>query len=213
MILKVRNLLFIEKGEFLSDCFKIFVAVLALGTAHGTIFNTNPLRVFPFRGLARGFVTVRPVTTLNTAAIPRNLIPPAPVRPIRLVPRVYATSTIPQIYSAPKILKPITALPQAITTIPTFTNSPRNGATNTNTNTNTNNQSYSYSYGVNDPLTGDVKQAEERSTNGVVRGSYSLTEPDGSIRRVTYTADNINGFNAVVERVPRNNRTPTFFRQ
>lgn len=29
---------------------------------------------------------------------------------------------------------------------------------------------------------------------------YSLTEPDGTIRRVTYTADDINGFNAVVER-------------
>lgn len=31
-------------------------------------------------------------------------------------------------------------------------------------------------------------------------GSYSLREPDGSIRRVTYTADDVNGFNAVVER-------------
>lgn len=36
--------------------------------------------------------------------------------------------------------------------------------------------------------------------NGVVHGSYSLTEPDGTIRKVTYTADKINGFNAVVEK-------------
>lgn len=41
---------------------------------------------------------------------------------------------------------------------------------------------------------------QERLENGVVTGSYSLTEPDGSIRTVTYTADDINGFNAVVER-------------
>lgn len=48
--------------------------------------------------------------------------------------------------------------------------------------------------------TGDIKNAEERLENGVVTGMYSLTEPDGTIRRVTYTADDVNGFNAVVER-------------
>lgn len=48
--------------------------------------------------------------------------------------------------------------------------------------------------------TGDIKSVQERLENGVVTGSYSLTEPDGSIRRVTYTADDVNGFNAVVER-------------
>lgn len=33
-------------------------------------------------------------------------------------------------------------------------------------------------------------------------GSYSLVEPDGSIRTVFYTADPLNGFNAVVEKTP-----------
>lgn len=33
-------------------------------------------------------------------------------------------------------------------------------------------------------------------------GSYSLIEPDGSVRTVIYTADPINGFNAVVEKTP-----------
>lgn len=58
----------------------------------------------------------------------------------------------------------------------------------------------SFSYGVSDPHTGDNKHAEETLVNGVVHGSYSLTEPDGTIRKVTYTADKINGFNAVVEK-------------
>lgn len=58
----------------------------------------------------------------------------------------------------------------------------------------------SFSYGVNDPHTGDNKHAEETLVNGVVHGSYSLTEPDGTIRKVTYTADKVNGFNAVVEK-------------
>jgi hypothetical protein len=62
------------------------------------------------------------------------------------------------------------------------------------------NPQYSYNYGVNDPHTGDSKHAEETLVNGVVHGSYSLAEPDGTIRKVTYTADKINGFNAVVER-------------
>ena len=36
----------------------------------------------------------------------------------------------------------------------------------------------------------------------VVKGEYSLVEPDGSIRTVKYVADHHNGFNAVVERTP-----------
>lgn len=62
------------------------------------------------------------------------------------------------------------------------------------------NPAYSFSYGVADPSTGDHKDASETLQNGVVHGSYSLVEPDGHLRRVTYTADKINGFNAVVER-------------
>lgn len=33
-------------------------------------------------------------------------------------------------------------------------------------------------------------------------GSYSVVEPDGTLRTVIYTADSINGFNAVVQRGP-----------
>ncbi|EDV40547.1 uncharacterized protein Dana_GF23875 [Drosophila ananassae] len=62
------------------------------------------------------------------------------------------------------------------------------------------NPQYSFSYGVTDHHTGDSKQQEETLVNGVVHGSYSLAEPDGTIRKVTYTADKINGFNAVVEK-------------
>jgi len=49
-------------------------------------------------------------------------------------------------------------------------------------------------------LTGDSKQAHESRDGDVVKGQYSLVEPDGAIRTVTYTADPVNGFNAVVER-------------
>lgn len=46
------------------------------------------------------------------------------------------------------------------------------------------NPQYSFSYGVSDHSTGDSKSAEETLVNGVVHGSYSLTEADGSIRKV-----------------------------
>jgi len=59
---------------------------------------------------------------------------------------------------------------------------------------------YSYSYSVDDAQTGDSKSAHETRDGDAVEGSYSLVEPDGAVRTVTYTADAVNGFNAKVER-------------
>ncbi|KAJ8876959.1 hypothetical protein PR048_021410 [Dryococelus australis] len=59
---------------------------------------------------------------------------------------------------------------------------------------------YEFKYGVNDPHTGDVKSQWETRDGDVVKGSYSLVEPDGSVRKVDYTADKHNGFNAVVHK-------------
>ncbi|XP_022820545.1 larval cuticle protein A2B-like [Spodoptera litura] len=60
---------------------------------------------------------------------------------------------------------------------------------------------YGFNYAVNDPLTGDQKAQTESRDGGYVKGSYSLTEPDGTLRVVDYTADPVSGFNAVVKRV------------
>ncbi|XP_047107055.1 cuticle protein 21-like [Schistocerca piceifrons] len=59
---------------------------------------------------------------------------------------------------------------------------------------------YSYAYDVQDALTGDSKTQHESRDGDVVQGSYSLVEPDGSVRTVDYTADPVNGFNAVVHK-------------
>uniref|UniRef100_A0A182QXR7 Uncharacterized protein n=1 Tax=Anopheles farauti TaxID=69004 RepID=A0A182QXR7_9DIPT len=64
------------------------------------------------------------------------------------------------------------------------------------------NPQYSYSYAVSDALTGDNKNQQESRSGDVVTGSYSLVEPDGTRRVVEYTADPVNGFNAVVHREP-----------
>ncbi|XP_076757856.1 larval cuticle protein A3A-like [Xylocopa sonorina] len=59
---------------------------------------------------------------------------------------------------------------------------------------------YSYAYDVHDSLTGDVKNQQETRDGDVVQGSYSLLESDGTKRTVDYTADPVNGFNAVVRK-------------
>ncbi|XP_043283167.1 uncharacterized protein [Venturia canescens] len=64
------------------------------------------------------------------------------------------------------------------------------------------NPQYSYSYDVHDHLTGDAKSQQETRNGDAVQGSYSLIEADGSRRVVHYTADDHNGFNAVVEKQP-----------
>lgn len=64
------------------------------------------------------------------------------------------------------------------------------------------NPQYSFGYQVQDALTGDSKSQSETRNGDVVQGSYSLVDPDGTLRIVEYTADPINGFNAVVHRQP-----------
>ncbi len=62
------------------------------------------------------------------------------------------------------------------------------------------NPQYTYGYSVQDGLTGDAKGHQESRNGDLVQGQYSLVEPDGAVRTVTYTSDSVNGFNAVVDR-------------
>ncbi|XP_050361914.1 cuticle protein-like [Nymphalis io] len=62
--------------------------------------------------------------------------------------------------------------------------------------------SSSFSYDVADPNTGDYKSQVETRVGGIVKGQYSLVDPDGTKRTVDYTADDVNGFNAVVRKDP-----------
>ncbi|XP_004931961.1 cuticle protein 8-like [Bombyx mandarina] len=59
---------------------------------------------------------------------------------------------------------------------------------------------YQFNYGVTDGHTGDQKSQWEARDGDVVKGQYSLVEPDGTVRTVDYSADDHNGFNAVVSR-------------
>ncbi|XP_066140933.1 larval cuticle protein A2B-like [Euwallacea fornicatus] len=64
------------------------------------------------------------------------------------------------------------------------------------------NPQYSFAYDVQDALTGDSKSQIESRNGDIVQGQYSVADPDGTRRIVDYTADPINGFNAVVRKAP-----------
>ncbi|KAH8288521.1 hypothetical protein KR054_004524, partial [Drosophila jambulina] len=61
---------------------------------------------------------------------------------------------------------------------------------------------YTYGYDVKDAISGDSKTQVESRDGDIVQGQYSLNDADGYRRIVDYTADPINGFNAVVRREP-----------
>ncbi|WP_159317350.1 chitin-binding domain-containing protein, partial [Klebsiella pneumoniae] len=67
---------------------------------------------------------------------------------------------------------------------------------------------YDSSYSVADPHTGDHKSQHESRDGGAVHGSSSLVEPDGSVRKVEYTADDHHGFNAVVHKTVGHHPAP-----
>ncbi|XP_053662179.1 cuticle protein 8-like [Anopheles marshallii] len=60
---------------------------------------------------------------------------------------------------------------------------------------------YQFEYGVKDPVTGDHKSQWEMRDGDIVKGSYTLDEPDGTQRIVEYRADDRNGFEAIVKKI------------
>lgn len=70
------------------------------------------------------------------------------------------------------------------------------------------NAQYEFSYGVHDEHTGDIKDQHESRHGDQIHGQYSLIDSDGHKRTVEYTADDHNGFNAVVHREPTDIKIP-----
>ncbi|XP_030569962.1 histidine-rich glycoprotein [Drosophila novamexicana] len=60
---------------------------------------------------------------------------------------------------------------------------------------------YQFDYGVKDTKTGDIKQQWETRDGDKVKGGYTMKEADGRTRIVEYTADDHNGFQAVVKHI------------
>ncbi|GAB0098260.1 cuticle protein 19 [Sergentomyia squamirostris] len=58
---------------------------------------------------------------------------------------------------------------------------------------------YEYKYGVQDPKTGDHKEAWEHRHHDLVKGGYWLHDADGTKRIVEYTSDPKMGFHAIVK--------------
>lgn len=63
---------------------------------------------------------------------------------------------------------------------------------------------YEFNWFVNNQESGDYKSHREVRQNDVVQGQYEVVDPDGYRRIVSYTADELHGFRAVVRRIPLN---------
>merc|ERR1712156_1359282 len=57
---------------------------------------------------------------------------------------------------------------------------------------------YMFGYIVSDRESGDSKTRQESRDGDLVTGSYTVADPDGRLRTVTYTADSVHGFQAKV---------------
>ncbi|XP_068620508.1 cuticle protein 19.8-like [Battus philenor] len=68
---------------------------------------------------------------------------------------------------------------------------------------------YAFNYAINDPFTKDNKAQWETRDGDVVKGAYSLREPDGTVRVVEYSANDIKGFNAVIKKIGKSVYPPT----
>ncbi|CAB3243140.1 unnamed protein product [Arctia plantaginis] len=58
---------------------------------------------------------------------------------------------------------------------------------------------YEFAYEIKDPHTHDFKHQHEHRDGDVVKGEYSLHQPDGTVRIVKYHADKKSGFHADVK--------------
>ncbi|KAK3911053.1 Pupal cuticle protein Edg-84A [Frankliniella fusca] len=65
-----------------------------------------------------------------------------------------------------------------------------------------NRPTYQFKYHVHDQKTMDYKTHEEVGENGLVHGSYTVREPNGDLRVVSYTAGDSGGFQAMVRVKP-----------
>lgn len=61
---------------------------------------------------------------------------------------------------------------------------------------------YKYAYDIEDPTTGDTKSQHEVRQGNIVKGAYSVLDPDGTRRTVHYTVDPKHGFQAIVTQEP-----------
>jgi len=163
---------------------KIAVSVLSLvaivsagGPVSYSTFTPSSSYTYSSGAVAGPAVRAFAGPSYAAAAYPQQLAysAPAPLAYARAAPVAYAQPAA-VAYAAPTVVK--TVAPEPYDAHP----------------------QYNYGYSVQDGLTGDQKSHSESRDGDVVQGQYSLVEPDGAVRTVTYTADAFNGFNAVVSR-------------
>lgn len=148
-----------------------------------------PYAAYPFRA---------PLLPAASRAVAAPLAYPAPAAPLaypataaRFAAQPLAAAPLPPFRAAVPAAAPVVAAAAAPVAVPAAV--PQLDVVDSR-------PQYQFAYTVRDTLTGDAKDQEEVRDGDVVKGRYSLIEADGSRRTVNYYADDINGFNAVVQK-------------
>ncbi|XP_012550703.1 cuticular protein RR-2 motif 90 isoform X1 [Bombyx mori] len=167
----------------------IFVAVFILGvSAINVVTGASFSKVF-----VQGGREVVPVEYLQygapSIAVAGSQLAQISAAPVgSVVPNLVAPCGTPCIYPGQSIAPATTNVVTYKSSVPVVVTNKEDAA------------GYEYSYLVYDENTGDHKTQHELSDGSVVRGGYSLIQPDGYIREVKYVADDLTGFNAVVKK-------------
>ena len=174
---------------------------------HDHAFNNNLVDVRSLRYMTR------PLFVSLHGPIPRALLSNAGVSLVRTVPHVthlnhvtpatslrslvsspahinHVSATAPRVLADTRVVSPVShavVVPQRVAT-PVILPEPEQAIP----------ANYNFGYSVSDLVSGDAKTRQETREGDLVTGSYSVADPDGRIRTVTYTADSVHGFQAKV---------------
>jgi len=173
--------------------------------SHAPVQSVQTLRSVPFNNQQFSHLSHAPVQSVQTLrSVPSHIFhnlrtSPAThaVQSVRTVPTVVRSDATHVVHTAPtQTLQAVRTIPaQAVVHtdhVPVRTTIVAQPAEAVGV------AQYSFGYSIADTETGDSKTRQETRNGDVTTGSYSVADPDGRIRTVTYTADAVNGFRATV---------------
>ena len=181
---------FLRSGGF--PAFSLLRSVPAVSA----IRSVPSVQAVPAVSAVRTVSSVQAVPAVPAVSAVRNVpsVQAVPaVSAVRAVPSVQAVpavSAVPQVQAVPAVQIPSRQDPLTAVSDPTIlTLAPRQEELPAK---------YNFGYSVSDLESGDSKTRQESRDGDVVTGSYTVADPDGRIRTVTYTADSLHGFQAKV---------------
>ncbi len=160
-------------------------------------------------GAPQNVVSLFDAVPVDATHVVHNAATPTTVHAVRTAPSVVRTvshaspalvRTVPVAHATPTVVRTVpvaaatpVATPTVVRTVPVAATPVEVRAEPVDPH-----PAYQFGYSVADTKTGDAKERQEVRDGDRVEGFYTVADADGRLRRVTYTADSVNGFQATV---------------